>query len=226
MELPEAILFDLDGTLIDSVPDLTEAINRMLSAHDLGSQRESEVRNWVGDGSRILVGKSIAQAKGELPDETLLDSYYREFHEHYADCCMDNTIVFDHATELLEWIRSRGVRTAIVTNKPDRHAQVLMDHWSSRLPMDVVIGEREGRLRKPDPSMLQEAMESCHAGSAWMIGDSEVDSAAALAAGADFIGVRLGYNHGRDIADATPPPMAVFDDLGDLLIWLQCAFEC
>ena len=68
-------------------------------------------------------------------------------------------------------------------------------------------------------------MEACRADSAWMIGDSEVDSAAAQAAGADFIGVRLGYNHGRDIADADPSPKAVFDDLGDLLHWLQDTFQ-
>tara|TARA_Y100000589_G_scaffold281177_1_gene277955 strand:- start:5391 stop:6071 length:681 start_codon:yes stop_codon:yes gene_type:complete len=225
MELPEVCLFDLDGTLIDSVPDLTEAINRMLAAHGLGSREESRVRNWVGDGSRVLVEKAIADATSESPGNDLIEACYREFHDHYADCCMDRTIIFDHATELLEWLRAKGVRTAIVTNKPDRHAQVLLRHWSSQLPMDVVIGERAGRSRKPDPGMLVEAMKACRADTAWMVGDSEVDSAAAIGAGAGFIGVRLGYNHGRDIADVTPAPMAVFDDLGDLLEWLQDTFQ-
>ncbi len=225
MELPEAILFDLDGTLIDSVPDLTEAINRMLAVLHFDSREESEVRNWVGNGSRILVEKAIAHVAGELPDEDMIESCYREFHEHYADSCMDRTIIFDQATQLLEWIRSQGVRTAIVTNKPDRHAQVLLASWAERLPMDAVIGEGQGRPRKPNPSMLLEAMRSCRARNAWMVGHSDVDSAAAEAAGAEFIGVRLGYNHGNDIADVNPSPMAVFDDLGDLLAWMQGTFE-
>lgn len=225
MQLPEAFLFDLDGTLIDSVPDLTEAINRMLAGRGLESREASRVRNWVGDGSRVLVEKAVLDSIGESPDQDTINSCYREFHDHYADCCMDRTIIFDHATELLQWLQARGVRTAIVTNKPDRHAQVLLKHWSNQLPMNVVIGEREGRSRKPDPSMLIEAMKACQAETAWMVGDSDVDSAAAIAAGAGFIGVRLGYNHGRDIADVTPAPMAVFDDLGDLLNWLQATFK-
>lgn len=225
MGLPDAFLFDLDGTLIDSVPDLTEAINRMLVSRGFTSTQEAEVRNWVGDGSRRLVERSLAHSQEGPPSEQMLESCYLEFHDHYAECCMDRTIIFEHATELLQWLRSREVRTAIVTNKPDRHAQVLLAHWSKRLPMDVVIGEQSDRPRKPDPSMLIEAMEACRADSAWMIGDSEVDSAAAQAAGADFIGVRLGYNHGRDIADADPSPKAVFDDLGDLLHWLQDTFQ-
>jgi len=224
MRLPEALLFDLDGTLIDSVPDLAEAINRMLKTRGLEARGQSDVRNWVGDGSRVLVEKAMIDATGTSLDRNTLDACYRDFHDHYAECCMDRTTIFDHATELLQWLQGRGIRTAVVTNKPDRHAQVLLQHWAKRLPMDVVIGEREGRSRKPDPGMLVEAMRSCRADTAWMVGDSDVDSAAAIAAGAGFIGVRLGYNHGRDIADVMPAPMAVFEDLGDLLTWLQTTF--
>ena len=87
--------------------------------------------------------------------------------------------------------------------------------------MDVVLGEREGHARKPDPSMLLKAMHECHASTAWMVGDSDVDSLAARAADAVFIGVRLGYNHGHDIADTIPPPDKVFDELGSFLHWIQ-----
>ena len=225
MQFPDVFLFDLDGTLIDSVPDLTEAVNRMLCDEGFGNCLESQVRNWVGDGSRILVERALRSALNQKPDDDLLENCYQTFHQHYSDCCTEKTVVFDHATELLNWVRSRGARTAIVTNKPDHHAQVLLEHWSKELPVDAVVGERRGRIRKPDPQMLAEAMEACNAATSWMVGDSDVDSAAAVAAGSAFIGVRLGYNHGRDIAQVVPAPLAVFDDLGDLLIWLQRTFR-
>ncbi len=123
--------------------------------------------------------------------------------------------------EMATAVKDRGFQTAIVTNKPERHAIHLMDAWSDRLPMDVVLGEIEGRPRKPDPAMLLEARKQCGAETAWMVGDSEVDGHAARAMGADFIGVRLGYNHGRDIAEMDPRPDQVFDELGSFLSWIE-----
>ena len=221
MNLPDVVLFDLDGTLIDSVPDLATALNRMLS--DLGRDHvEAEsVRNWVGDGSHILVHRTLTGSIDGHAEESLASKAYVSFQEHYADCCLQETRIFDHAEALITCLRSRGIRTGVVTNKPERHALRLMEAWSDRLPMDVVIGDREGRPRKPDPAMLLEAMRHCKAATAWMVGDSDVDSQAARAAEAAFIGVRLGYNHGRDIAETLPPPDKVFDELGSFLHWIQ-----
>ena len=225
MKLPDVVLFDLDGTLIDSVPDLATALNRMLSELGRDAVDEQAVRNWVGDGSLVLVHRTLTGSLDGRAEDQLAAKAYDCFQDHYADCCLEQTRIFDHAEELVACLRSCGVRTGVVTNKPEHHAIRLMETWSDRLPMDVVIGEREGRPRKPDPTMLLEAMQRCHAATAWMVGDSDVDSQAARAAHADFIGVRLGYNHGRDIADTLPPPDRVFDDLGSFLQWVQTISE-
>ena len=221
MSVPDIVLFDLDGTLIDSVPDLATALNRMMA--DLGRDpvEEEAIRNWVGNGSRILVHRTLSGSLDGRVEDDLAASAYSRFQDHYADCCLDRTRIFDQAEQLIACLRDHGIRTGIVTNKPERHAVRLMDAWSDRLPMDVVLGEIEGRPRKPDPAMLQEAMRQCDATTAWMVGDSDVDGHAARAAGAVFIGVRLGYNHGRDIAAMDPPPDQVFDDLGGLLDWIR-----
>ncbi|MBG80753.1 MAG: phosphoglycolate phosphatase [Phycisphaerae bacterium] len=221
MKLPDVVLFDLDGTLIDSVPDLTTALNRMLEQLDMNPVRQSDVHNWVGDGSRVLVHRAMTGRIDGRVDEKTASKAYVIFQDHYADCCLVDTRIFDHAEELIKTLRERGTKTAIVTNKPERHAVRLMKAWSDRLPMDVVLGEVEGRPRKPDPAMLLEASRRCGAATTWMVGDSEVDGQAARAMGAEFIGVRLGYNHGRDIAEMVPTPDHVFDELGSFLSWIN-----
>ena len=221
MKLPDVVLFDLDGTLIDSVPDLTTALNRMLQELSMSPVEQAIVHNWVGDGSRLLVHRAMTGRIDGRIDDDVAEKAYRIFQDHYADCCLEETRIFDHAEALIKTLRDRGVKTAIVTNKPERHAIHLMNAWSEQLPMDVVLGEVEGRPRKPDPTMLLEAKKRCVAETAWMVGDSEVDGQAARAIDADFIGVRLGYNHGRDIADMIPPPDQVFDELGPFLSWIE-----
>jgi len=221
MPLPDLVIFDLDGTLIDSVPDLTTALNQMLNQLGRAAVESEDVRNWVGDGSLLLVHRALTNSiDGRVDDEAAQESH-RVFQKHYADCCLERTRIFDHADDLIHHLRSRGVKTAVATNKPERHAVHLMDAWSDRLPMDIILGERAGHPRKPDPSMLLKAIRECQATSAWMVGDSEVDSMAARAAGTAFMGVRLGYNHGRDIAAVEPPPDQVFDDLGSFLDWIR-----
>lgn len=221
MRIPDVVLFDLDGTLIDSVPDLATALNRMMTDLGRASVQEEDVRNWVGNGSRILVHRALTGTIDGREDDRMADMAYDCFQAHYADCCLERTRIFDDAEALVACLRRHGARTGIVTNKPERHALRLMETWSRRLPMDVVLGELDDRPRKPDPAMLHEAMHRCDARTAWMVGDSDVDGEAARAAGIDFIGVRLGYNHGRDIAAMSPPPDQVFDDLGAFLAWVE-----
>ena len=221
MTLPDLVIFDLDGTLIDSVPDLATAVNRMLVESGRQAVSSDDVRNWVGDGSLILVHRALSGSIDGRVDEHMAHDWYKVFEKHYADCCLEKTRIFENAEELIKHLRAQGVKTAIVTNKPEKHALKLMHAWADILPMDMVIGNREDHIRKPDPGMLLKAIQGCHAKTAWMVGDSEVDSQAARAAGLPFIGVRLGYNHGRDIALITPAPDQVFDDLGDFLTWIK-----
>ncbi|MAT80275.1 MAG: phosphoglycolate phosphatase [Phycisphaerae bacterium] len=221
MTLPDLVIFDLDGTLIDSVPDLSTALNRMLHELDRPPVEAEHVRNWVGDGSLILVHRALSGSIDGRVDPETAESSHERFQAHYAACCMEQTRIFENGSDLIRYLRSRGVKTAVVTNKPERHAVRLMEAWSEVLPMDLVLGERSGHPRKPDPAMLLKAMGECQASTAWMVGDSEVDSLAARAAGAAFIGVRLGYNHGRDIGAITPCPDQVFDDLGSFLDWIR-----
>ena len=183
MTLPDLVIFDLDGTLIDSVPDLSTALNRMLHELDRPPVEAEHVRNWVGDGSLILVHRALSGSIDGRVDPETAESSHERFQAHYAACCMEQTRIFENGSDLIRYLRSRGVKTAVVTNKPERHAVRLMEAWSEVLPMDLVLGERSGHPRKPDPAMLLKAMGECQASTAWMVGDSEVDSLAARAAG-------------------------------------------
>ena len=134
MKLPDLVIFDLDGTLIDSVPDLATALNRMLSELGRDVVAPESVRNWVGDGSRILVHRALSGSIDGRADEDLAADAYGRFQNHYADCCLEETRIFEYGEELIACLRERGVKTAVATNKPERHAIHLMEFWADRLP--------------------------------------------------------------------------------------------
>lgn len=217
---PSALLFDLDGTLLDSVPDLAQAVDRMLLDLGFAEAGEARVRHWVGNGSRKLVQRALAHGRGvdeAVVVEAEIDAPQQRFFHHYQQCCTERSRLYDGVIDALEHWAQRGVPMACVTNKPGRFTEPLLDHFGLRTFMPVAISGDSLPTRKPDPQMLLKACELLGAepSMAWMIGDSRNDVQAARAAGMAAICVSYGYNHGRPVAEEGPDRL--LDSLADLV---------
>lgn len=217
-EPPAALLFDLDGTLLDSLPDLATAVDRTLV--DLGHAAAGieRVRGWIGDGARQLVREALACARaGNAPDDAELGAALEHYMRHYAACCTDRSQLFAGVREALEHWRGQGVAMACVTNKSARFTQPLLEHFDLGALLPVAVSGDTLPRRKPDAAPLLFACEQLgiEPARAAMIGDSRNDVLAARAAGMPVICVSYGYNHGRPI-DAERPDRIV-DSLLELI---------
>ena len=191
---PQAILFDLDGTLVDSVPDLTTAINLALSAEGLAPLGEAEVRLMVGLGATKLVERAFAARAMPLSGEALSLRTARML-DAYAQCLTDNTKALPGAADMLAAYHRARVRIAVVTNKPEAPSRSILANLGLADHVDVVVGGDTGPARKPAPDMLLHAAQSLgiHPSRALMVGDTVHDVEAARAAGMAVLVVEGGY---------------------------------
>ncbi len=199
------VLFDLDGTLVDSVPDLTQGVNAMLADSGLHPAGESEVRGWVGDGITQLVRRALASRGGAVSSDASLQRAVSRFRAAYADKLTDRSRAYPGACETLDALRERGLRLACVTNKDTDLARDLLAHLGLLERLDWAAGaDRVGR-GKPDPALLLQAMRACEAAPehTLLVGDSRADVGAARAAGVPVVAVSYGYNRG-DISRERP----------------------
>ena len=216
-ELPRLVMFDLDGTLIDSVPDLAAAVDRMLVELGRAPAGVEKVRDWVGNGARVLVRRALAggldhAAVGEAETEEAL----ARFLDIYADC-HNLTVLYPSVHELLEALSTAAVELAVVTNKPERFVAPLLEQVGLGGYFRWIIGGDTLPQQKPDPAALLQVMRlaGVEAAQSLFIGDSRNDVLAAHAAAVPCIAVSYGYNHGRPIAEERPS--LVVDSLAELL---------
>ena len=187
------VIFDMDGTILDTLADLYAAINHSLAHFGLPQRSLPEVRSFLGNGSRRLVELSVPQdtnkARAALIEELL--NYYSAYYKAH---CAEKTQPYDGITSLLAELRGSGVLTAVVSNKPDFGVQKLCAEYFAGL-FDFYCGEREGIRRKPAPDSVLEALYRLNVRpqDAVYIGDSEVDVATAVNAGLDCIAVSWGF---------------------------------
>ncbi|OZB30699.1 MAG: phosphoglycolate phosphatase [Pseudomonas sp. 34-62-33] len=216
-ELPRLVMFDLDGTLIDSVPDLAAAVDRMLVELGRTPAGVEKVRDWVGNGARVLVRRALAGGLdhaevGEAETEEAL----ARFLDIYADC-HNLTVLYPGVHELLEALSTAAVELAVVTNKPERFVAPLLEQVGLGGYFRWIIGGDTLPQQKPDPAALLQVMRLADvtAAQSLFIGDSRNDVLAAHAAAVPCIAVSYGYNHGRPIAEERPS--LVVDSLAELL---------
>ncbi|RRV27816.1 phosphoglycolate phosphatase [Pseudomonas sp. o96-267] len=216
-ELPRLVMFDLDGTLIDSVPDLAAAVDRMLVELGRPPAGVEKVRDWVGNGARVLVRRALA---GGLDHAAVGDAKTEEalarFLDIYADC-HHLTALYPGVHELLEALSTAAVELAVVTNKPERFVAPLLEQVGLGGYFRWIIGGDTLPQQKPDPAALLQVMRlaGVEAAQSLFIGDSRNDVLAARAAAVPCIAVSYGYNHGRPIAEERPS--LVVDSLAELL---------
>ena len=211
------ILFDLDGTLVDSATDLYRAMNMSLNALQLPLVTEAQVRDWVGKGTAIFCQSVLEHLTGQVDaaqHQHLLDTFLSIYN---ADPCVE-TQLFDGVQAFLDWGMAQGKTMICVTNKPEQPARLIVDVLGiSHYFADVIGGDRFEK-RKPDPIQLNYCIEHFQttAEKTLMMGDSSNDVEAARRAGIDCIVVSYGYNHGEDIHLCQP--QQVVDDLTALLV--------
>lgn len=200
---PQLLLFDLDGTLIDSRADLAAAVNRMRALHALPPLPLATVSAYVGDGVRILAVRSL---EGAPVDPDLAT---REISAAYAEHLVDATTAYPGVDASLRALRAAGHLLALVTNKPAPHAQRLLDHFRWTPLFAVILGGGDTPELKPSPLPLLEAMRRTgHTPeNSWMIGDHHTDLEAARRAGVRSIFLHSGFGHPA----AETPTLAVPD---------------
>lgn len=186
----KAIIFDLDGTLTDTLQDLKESTNYALRYMEWPERTLDEVRQFVGNGVRRLMEQAVPSDAEELE----FDECFSVFQEHYVEHCQDHTSLYPGIAELLTELHARGYKMAIVSNKLQRGVDELFTTFFQGL-IDVAIGERKGVRRKPMPDMVNLALQELgvEAEEAVYVGDSEVDMATARNAGLPCITVLWGF---------------------------------
>ena len=215
----EGVIFDLDGTLADTLPDLTDAVNAGMVHLGLPLRSASEVRRWVGDGMPSLCARALA-GSAEPDDENPSDEVMRlvkVVSGYYEEHRLDRTVPYEGIPELLDSLVARNLPVAVLSNKPHEHTVPLVEALFGRWPWSAVEGSGAGRPKKPDPAVVGTILErmALPAGQVMLVGDSAVDVATGRNAGLVTTAVTWGFRD-RDELLATGPDH-VIDRPGQLL---------
>lgn len=195
----KSVIFDLDGTILDTLTDLTVSVNHALASQGLPLRSEKEIRSFLGNGMQSLLTKSVPAGTSEEVFDKVFSVFTPYYKEHYADF----TKPYEGIVELIHQLRGAGFKTAVVSNKADYAVQALiLDIFPDMF--DFVTGERAGIARKPAPDTVNACLEafSLQASDAVYVGDSEVDIATALNAGMPCILVDWGFRDRQQLLDA------------------------
>ena len=190
MKRYKAIIFDLDGTLLDTLADLAEGTNYALRVNGFPERTIDEIRRFVGNGARKLIERAVPD--GQI--EAALEKVRQDFDIYYKVHCKDHTGPYPGIMEMLQELVQQGYSLGVVSNKPDFAVQELIPEYFPGI-FASVSGERQGVAKKPAPDLIWEAMKNLQADSsnAVYVGDSEVDLEAAVNAGIPCISVAWGF---------------------------------
>ena len=203
--MTQAVIFDLDGTLLNTLGDLTVAVNHALTVCGLPTRTESEIRSFIGDGVKQLITRSCPPDT----DDSTIAAVLAENKAYYAAHNMDLTAPYADVVEILESLRWLGIRTAVVSNKQEPSVKKLCAHYFDGL-LDAAVGGSDARPLKPAPDSLLYVMEQLGvtADEVWYVGDSVQDIETARAAGVRCVAVTWGYQDADRLAAAQPAVLA------------------
>ena len=213
---PEMVLIDVDGTLVDSVPDLHYCVDEMMKALAMPLRGEARVRTWVGNGVERLVRRALTDSLDGEPEEALFARAYPIFLDLYADNTSERSTLYPGVLEGLAYLQQQGYKLGCVTNKAEQFTIPLLRELGVHDRFGIIVSGDNLPEKKPHPLPLLHAAEFFDVApeKALMIGDSVSDVKAARAAGFQIICMSYGYNHGNDIRDAKPD--AVIDSMAEL----------
>ena len=200
MQKKDTVVFDLDGTLLDTLDDLMNSVNYALESNGYPARTRDEVRRFVGNGILLLMQRALPSGQ-ENPD---FDKVFAGFKEHYGIHCNDLTKPYEGIMELLELLKEKGVKMAIVSNKADFAVKELSEiYFKGIIPVAIGEKEREGIRKKPAPDTAMEALRQLGSTTenAVYVGDSEVDLATAENCGMDYILCEWGFREREELEE-------------------------
>ncbi len=225
MPLPQFIMFDLDGTLVDTAAEIAETVNRTLEEDHLPPLPATQIRDWIGKGTAWLFGNALQAVTG---DQTIRESerfarLYPRFLHTYAELTGLLSLPYPDADEVLGALRQAGCRLAVVTNKERSLTLKLLQSQSLMHHFEIIVAGGDTAAGKPSPLPLQLALQRAGVdpAQALFVGDSSNDVQAARAAGVAVWTFNHGYNHGQPIVQAGPD--AVIESFNELLTRLGLA---
>ncbi|AOD15892.1 phosphoglycolate phosphatase [Xanthomonas fragariae] len=207
------VIFDLDGTLVDSAPNIAEALNGTLQELGLQQFSQSTIRTWIGEGVHVLLTTALREAGSNRDAVAEMPVMMR----HYEMSLLHDPQLYPGVAEALAGLCDAGATLALCTNKPSRFIAPLLEHLGIAAHFSSVLGGDSLPQRKPDPApLLQLAKQFQHTPQqCLMVGDSATDAAAAHAAGMPLAMVRGGYLRGFDVQSSGA--VAIIDDMRELL---------
>lgn len=211
----EVVIFDLDGTILDTLPDLGAAVNDALSRRGLPTHTLEEYKMMVGDGIRNLCKQAL-----NSDDEQILNESLQDFKDYYTAHIVEKTHPYEGMPELIAALQERGIAVAVASNKFQEGARTLVRHFYPQIPEERVLGEIEGRPRKPDPAMIGAVMSSFPQGTrCCVVGDAWTDIEAGHAYGCDAVGVSWGYRYTEALYQAGADKVVdTVDELKEILL--------
>lgn len=212
----ELVMFDLDGTLIATAPEIADAVNDTLRDFNLSAVTQTRVDRWIGHGTRELLLQAVA-LRERVDAQTLRDSpHFAEmnavFDRHYLSRCGTRSKVYPRVRETLTTLRNRGVKIAVVTNKEYRYTQTVLNAHQLTPLVDTVVSGDTLPTKKPDPAGVMHCLKKFRISPAraLFVGDSSIDVATARNAGVRVWALSYGYNMGQPI-EASQPDRVIAD---------------
>ena len=213
------IFFDLDGTLINSAPDLANSINYMLLKLSKQVVDKEIIHQWIGNGAQMLVKRALSGSViiNDNIDADQFNKAYQIFIDHYKEHVCIETFTYDNVQSTLEYLYKNNYKLAIITNKPEQFIAPILQKLHIEKYFDYAIGGDSLKKKKPDPQPIQHCIEkfNTHNSNCVMIGDSKNDIVAAKAANIFSIGVTYGYNYDEPISRYEPD--IIIDDFKQLM---------
>lgn len=199
--MKKAVIFDLDGTLADTIASITYCGNLALSRFGLPAFGEDDYRHFVGDGAAMLVRRALSAAGDERQEH--FENVYEAYREIFAENCMYQVKPYAGIPALLEELKNRKIRIAVLSNKPDADSRRVVEELFGRGFFDFVQGQKEEVPRKPDPAGVYRIMEAfgLSAGDFLYVGDSGVDMKTGKAAGIFTVGVLWGFRDRKELME-------------------------
>jgi len=214
----KAILFDLDGTLFETAPEISDAVNLMLKDLEMAQLKTNEIKRFIGRGAENLIKQSIEVSSKKDPTPVFASA--EKLFEHHYSLISANSLMFEGVEKAITDLKAKDFLLGCVTNKPAVYTEALMDH--SRLSgfMDIIVSGDTTAKKKPDPLPILYALNQLNIEpkDAIMVGDSVVDIEAGFAAGTNIFTVPYGYQFGESIiSDKVDYAMANFSELTQII---------